>query len=60
VSRKCHRDAIGPDALLRSRGSLSEQSVPFLFSRRTAGLPDKARMRNVDITDVALNHLHVS
>jgi phosphonoacetate hydrolase len=28
-----------------------------MFNRRTAGMPGKARMRNFDILDVALNHL---
>jgi phosphonoacetate hydrolase len=30
----------------------------LLFNRRTAGLPGKARLRNFDVFDVALNHLH--
>jgi len=56
TSRERH-DLSGLDAPLRSHGGLSEQSVPMLFNRRTAGLPGKARMRNFDILDVALNHL---
>lgn len=56
TSRDRH-DLSGLDAPLRSHGGLSEQSVPMLFNRRTAGLPGKARMRNYDILDVALNHL---
>jgi hypothetical protein len=31
--------------------------VPLLFNRRTAGIPGKARLRNFDILEVALNHL---
>jgi phosphonoacetate hydrolase len=56
TSRDRH-DLSGLDAPLRSHGGLSEQSVPMLFNRRTAGLPGVARMRNFDILDVALNHL---
>ena len=47
----------GLDAPLRSHGGVSEQRVPLLFNRRTAGIPGKARLRNFDILDVALNHL---
>lgn len=56
TSRARH-DLSGLDAPLRSHGGVSEQPVPLLFSRRTAGIPGKARMRNFDILDVALNHL---
>jgi phosphonoacetate hydrolase len=56
TSRSRH-DLSGLDAPLRSHGGLSEQPVPMLFNRRTAGLPGRARMRNFDILDVALNHL---
>jgi phosphonoacetate hydrolase len=56
TSRARH-DLSGLDAPLRSHGGLSEQPVPMLFNRRTAGLPGKTRMRNFDILDVALNHL---
>jgi phosphonoacetate hydrolase len=55
-ARKRH-DLSGLDAPLRSHGGLSEQCVPLLFNRRTAGMPGKARMRNFDIMDVALNHM---
>ena len=50
-------DLSGLDAPLRSHGGVSEQTVPLLFNRRTAGIPGKARLRNFDIFDVALNHL---
>jgi phosphonoacetate hydrolase len=56
-SGKDRHDLSGLDAPLRSHGGLSEQAVPMLFNRRTAGLPDRPRMRNFDIMDVALNHL---
>jgi phosphonoacetate hydrolase len=53
-------DLSGLDAPLRSHGGVSEQTVPLLFNRRTAGIPGKARMRNFDILDVALNYLEVA
>ena len=56
TSRARH-DLSGLDAPLRSHGGLSEQRVPLLFNRRTGGIPGKARMRNFDVIDVALNHL---
>ena len=54
---KTRHDLSGLDAPLRSHGGISEQSVPLLFNRPTTGIPGKARMRNFDIIDVALNHL---
>jgi phosphonoacetate hydrolase len=54
---KSRHDLSGLDAPLRSHGGISEQPVPLLFNRRTAGIPGKARLRNFDILDVALNHL---
>ena len=54
---RARHDLSGLDAPLRSHGGISEQAVPLLFNRRTAGIPGKARMRNFDILDVALNHL---
>ncbi len=56
TSRARH-DLSGLDAPLRSHGGISEQPVPLLFNRRTAGIPGKPRLRNFDILDVALNHL---
>jgi phosphonoacetate hydrolase len=50
-------DLSGLDAPLRSHGGVSEQRVPLLFNRRTAGIPGKARLRNFDVLEVALNHL---
>lgn len=55
---RAQHDLSGLDAPLRSHGGVSEQSVPLLFNRGTAGLPGKKRMRNFDLFDVALNHLH--
>lgn len=59
TSRAKH-DLSGLDVPLRSHGGLSERTVPLLFSRRTAGLPGRARLRNFDILDVALNHLEAA
>ena len=50
-------DLSGLDAPLRSHGGISEQTVPLLFNRKTAGIPGKLRLRNFDIFDVALNHV---
>ena len=55
TSRARH-DLSGLDAPLRSHGGLSEQAVPLMFNRRAHGLP-KARLRNFDVFDVALNHI---
>lgn len=58
LGTSCARhDLSGLDAPLRSHGGLSEQAVPLLFNRRTGGIPGKARLRNFDAFDVALNHL---
>ena len=54
---RARHDLSGLDAPLRSHGGISEQAVPLLFNRRTAGIPGRARLRNFDIFDVALNHL---
>ncbi|HJS38981.1 MAG TPA: phosphonoacetate hydrolase [Burkholderiales bacterium] len=56
TSRARH-DLSGLDAPLRSHGGISEQPVPLLFNRKTEGIPGKARLRNFDAFDVALNHL---
>ncbi|KPK04705.1 MAG: phosphonoacetate hydrolase [Betaproteobacteria bacterium SG8_39] len=50
-------DLSGLDAPLRSHGGISEQTVPLLFNRRSAGIPGRPRLRNFDLLDVALNHL---
>jgi len=57
---RAHHDLSGLDVPLRSHGGVFEQTVPLLFNRRSAGIPGKARMRNFDVLDVALNHLHAS
>jgi phosphonoacetate hydrolase len=54
---RARHDLSGLDAPLRSHGGISEQAVPLLFNRRTAGIPGKQRLRNFDVMDVALNHL---
>ena len=56
TSRARH-DLSGLDAPLRSHGGISEQTVPLMFNRRTAGIPGRPRLRNFDILDVALNRL---
>jgi phosphonoacetate hydrolase len=56
-TRLDEHDLSGLTVPLRSHGGLSEQTVPLVFNRRTDGLPGRARMRNFDIFDVALNHL---
>ncbi|QBC30512.1 MULTISPECIES: phosphonoacetate hydrolase [Pandoraea] len=50
-------DLTGLTVPLRSHGGISEQTVPLLFNRKTVGIPGKARLRNFDILDVALNHV---
>ena len=52
-------DLSGLDAPLRSHGGISEQTVPLLFNRKTAGIPGKAKLRNFDLFDIALNHVDV-
>ena len=53
-------DLSGLDAPLRSHGGISEQTVPLLFNRRTADIARRARLRNFDVLDVALNHLEAA
>ncbi len=50
-------DLSGLDAPLRSHGGVSEQTVPLVFNRATAGIPGNAQLRNFDIFDLALNHV---
>jgi phosphonoacetate hydrolase len=50
-------DLSGLDAPLRSHGGLSEQRVPLLVNRRARGLGGRARLRNFDVFDVALNRV---
>jgi phosphonoacetate hydrolase len=54
---RARHDLSGLDAPLRSHGGISEQSVPLMFNRRSAGIPGKQRLRNFDVIDVALNHM---
>jgi phosphonoacetate hydrolase len=56
TSRSRH-DLSGLDAPLRSHGGLSEQTVPLLFSRRADEAASRARLRNFDVFDLALNRL---
>lgn len=57
-TNQSRHDLSGLDAPLRSHGGVSEQTVPLVFNRATGGIPGKAVLRNFDIFDVALNHLH--
>jgi phosphonoacetate hydrolase len=49
-------DLSGLDAPLRSHGGLSEQQVPLVMNRRSAGLDVNRRWRNFDAFDWVLNH----
>jgi len=49
-------DLAGLDAPLRSHGGLSEQQVPLVMNRRSAGLDVNRRWRNFDAFDWVLNH----
>ena len=55
TSRSRH-DVTGLTEPLRSHGGVSEQKVPLVVNRR-ADLP-AGRLRNFDVFDVALNHVH--
>ncbi len=44
------------DAPLRSHGGVSEQRVPLIVNRATAGLDANRRWRNFDAFELALNH----
>jgi len=44
------------DAPLRSHGGVSEQRVPLILNRPTAGLDPQRRWRNFDAFELALNH----
>ena len=57
-SSRSRHDLSGLTEPLRSHGGISEQKVPLLFNRRLRGLaPDRA-LRNFDVFDLALNHVH--
>jgi len=56
-TRREEHDLSGLTVPLRSHGGLSEQTVPLIFNGKTDGLPGRARLRNFDIFDVAMNHL---
>jgi phosphonoacetate hydrolase len=56
---EARHDLSGLDAPLRSHGGISEQTVPLVFNRATAGIPGKVRLRNFDLLEIALNHVEV-
>jgi phosphonoacetate hydrolase len=57
TSRSRH-DLSGLTEPLRSHGGISEQKVPLLFNRRLRRLEPGRRLRNFDVLDLALNHVH--
>jgi phosphonoacetate hydrolase len=57
-SSRSRHDLSGLTEPLRSHGGTSEQKVPLLFNRRVRGLDPGRRLRNFDVFDLALNHLH--
>jgi phosphonoacetate hydrolase len=56
TSRARH-DLTGLTEPLRSHGGISEQQVPFIVNRPST-IAAGRRLRNFDIFDVALNHVH--
>jgi len=57
-TQRVKHDLSGLDAPLRSHGGLSEQTVPLIFSKPVAAdISSRARLRNFDVIDIALNHL---
>jgi phosphonoacetate hydrolase len=56
TSRARH-DLSGLTEPLRSHGGLTEQTVPMIANRKLALSPDR-QLRNFDIFDLALNHVH--
>ncbi|CAM2139828.1 Phosphonoacetate hydrolase [Pararobbsia alpina] len=56
-TREAEHDLSGLTVPLRSHGGVSEQTVPLLFNRVAALSADRARLRNFDVIDIALNHL---
>jgi phosphonoacetate hydrolase len=56
TSRDRH-DLSGLDEPLRSHGGLTEETVPMIVNRKVS-LPQGRRLRNFDVFDVALNHVH--
>ncbi|HSA88962.1 MAG TPA: phosphonoacetate hydrolase [Burkholderiales bacterium] len=57
TSRSRH-DLSGLTEPLRSHGGISEQKVPLIFNRPVEGVPSGRRLRNFDVFDLALNHVH--
>ena len=57
-TRRIKHDLSGLDVPLRSHGGIAEQIVPLLFNQPVAkSVVERARLRNFDIIDIALNHL---
>jgi phosphonoacetate hydrolase len=55
---KSRHDLSGLTEPLRSHGGISEQKVPLLLNRKLDGLAPGRRLRNFDVFDLALNHVH--
>ena len=51
-------DLSGLDVPLRSHGGISEQCVPLIVSQVVSGIDADKRLRNFDIYNVVLNHVH--
>jgi len=56
-TRRDRHDLSGLTEPLRSHGGLTEQSVPMIANRKVT-LPGGHMLRNYDVFDVALNHVH--
>ncbi|RKP58704.1 phosphonoacetate hydrolase [Pararobbsia silviterrae] len=56
-TREADHDLSGLTVPLRSHGGLSEQTVPLIFNRAATLAPNRARLRNFDVIEIALNHL---
>ena len=57
-SSRSRHDLSGLTEPLRSHGGISEQKVPLVFNRRLRGVDSGRRLRNFDVFDLALNHVH--
>jgi phosphonoacetate hydrolase len=55
---QARHDLSGLTEPLRSHGGISEQKVPLAFNRRLSGVDAGRRLRNFDVFDLALNHVH--
>ena len=56
-TREKEHDLSGLTVPLRSHGGVSEQVVPLIFNRIATIAPERTRLRNFDVIEIALNHL---